>query len=133
MVSDVTLSPENEAFRRKIYAAVARIPPGRVTSYGELARALGRPRNARLVGQILYGVPEELDLPCHRVVGSDGSLKAGWLFGHPEVMKRLLLEEDVPFRGEYRVDIERCFWSPAADEVNDLDRVPIVEDDLAEG
>ena len=50
-------------------------------------------------------------IPFHRVVASDGKLVGGWAFGHPEVMKQLLLDENVPFKGEYQVEIRACFWS----------------------
>ncbi len=117
-----------------------RIPPGSVTTYGEIARSLGRPRNARLVGQVMRFTPQDLNLPCHRVVASSGELTGGWYFGHPEIMKGLLLDEGVPFRGEYVVDLRRCFWSPvdadadraAPDEMNDLDLITGFEPGLPE-
>ena len=124
---------ERERFRRPVIDAIRRIPAGSVTNYGELARALGRPGNARMVGRIIsewsggFG-----EIPFHRVVGHDGKLVGGWAFGHPEVMKQLLVDEEVPFRGEYQVDLRRCFWSPAADEVNDFHDIPILKDDIAE-
>lgn len=109
---------------------VARIPPGRVTTYGLIAEAIGVPRGARQVGWILYGVPAERELPCHRVVNSGGFLSGGWHFGHPDVMRALLVEEGVPFRSEHHVDLKRCLWRPtvaellpAADEVDDFDPV----------
>lgn len=126
------------AFRHAVWNAVSRIPVGSVTTYGEIARALGRPRNARLVGQVLRITPPELELPCHRVVASDGSLSGGWMFGHPAVMKGLLEDEGVPFRREYAVDLRHCFWSPtdsgsAADEMDDFDLIPGGESNFGKG
>lgn len=126
------------AFRQAVWGAVRQIPRGCVTTYGEIARALGRPRNARLVGQVLRITPAELDLPCHRVVASSGELTGGWMFGHPAVMKGLLEEEGVPFRAEYMVDLRHCFWSPldagpAPDEVDDLDLIAGREPGVGEG
>jgi methylated-DNA-protein-cysteine methyltransferase related protein len=122
---------EQAAFRQAVWRTVRRIPEGSVTTYGEIARSLGRPRNARLVGQVMRITPAELNLPCHRVVASSGELTGGWFFGHPAVMKGLLVDEGVPFRGEYVVDLRRCFWSPldgaATDEMDDLDLIPGVE------
>ena len=84
-----------------------------------------------MVGWALHGVPEELNLPCHRVVNRVGLLSGGWHFGHPDVMRSLLVEEGVPFVDEYQVDLRQCLWLPweddprlpAADEVDDLGSV----------
>ncbi|MGH2557774.1 MAG: MGMT family protein [Thermomicrobiales bacterium] len=104
------------AFTELVYALVARIPFGRVTTYGHLARALGSVRGARMVGWSLHATPPELDLPCHRVVNRYGELSGGWHFGHPDVMKSLLEAEGVPFVAEYRVDIRHALWIPWEDE-----------------
>jgi methylated-DNA-protein-cysteine methyltransferase-like protein len=115
----------------RVYSIVARIPFGRVTTYGSIAKAVGSIRGARMVGWLMHAVPPELDLPCHRVVNRYGYLSGGWHFGHPDIMRDRLLAEDVPFEDEYQVDLKRCLWLPweaddpstAADEVNDLDSV----------
>lgn len=87
-----------------------------------------------MVGWAMHGTPRELELPCHRVVNRYGELSGGWHFGHPDVMKGLLVAEDVPFKDEYQVDIDKCLWVPwedepstPADEVDDLDDVAGVE------
>lgn len=114
----------------RVYAIVARIPKGRVTTYGDIARALGQVRGARMVGWLLNAVPEGLDLPCHRVVNRYGYLSGGWHFGHPDVMKGLLLADGVPFSDEYQVDLAQCRWLPWDDELptpnemHDLDVIP---------
>ena len=132
MVTEMTIE-ERERFRRAVIEAIRQIPAGSVTNYGELARALGKPGRARLVGRIISEWNDTSGrIPFHRVVGSDGKLVGGWSFGHPEVMKQLLVDEEVPFKGEYQVDIRRCFWSPATDEMHDFDGIPIVEDSLSE-
>jgi methylated-DNA-[protein]-cysteine S-methyltransferase len=61
-------------FRRKVLAELARVPYGNVTTYGTLAAQAGRPRAARAVGTIMNRNPVPIVLPCHRVVGSTGSL-----------------------------------------------------------
>lgn len=61
-------------FQRQVLEGAARIPRGRVTSYGELARRIGRPGAARAVGQALGSNPVPIVIPCHRVLGGDGSL-----------------------------------------------------------
>lgn len=113
----------------RVYEIVARIPPGRVTTYGAIARELGSIRGARMVGWILDHVPNGLDLPSHRVVNRVGFLSGGWHFGHPDVMRERLRGEGVPFVDEYTVDLKRALWLPwedestAADEVDDFDLV----------
>ncbi|HET8521712.1 MAG TPA: MGMT family protein [Thermomicrobiales bacterium] len=119
-------------FIERLYALIEQIPHGRVTTYGRLARALGSVRGARMVGWALHAVPPERNLPCHRVVNRNGELSGGWHFGHPDIMKGLLLDEGVPFIGDYQVDLKRCLWlpwedeedSPASDEMDDLDLIP---------
>lgn len=118
-----------------VFAIVGQIPHGRVTSYGDIARALGDPRGARQVGWAIAGSPEGLDLPFHRVVNREGFLSGGWAFGHPEIMKQRLVAEGVPFIDEYTVDMKRCHWIPGedsapADEVDDLEQVSLFDDHL---
>ena len=95
-----------------IYQLVGSIPRGKVTTYGDLARAAGIPRDARRVGWILNSVPADLDLPCHRVVNRRGELSGGWAFGHPDRMRQMLENEGVRFIEEYRVDMQRHHWFP---------------------
>ncbi len=92
-------------FTERVYEIVARIPHGRVTTYGDVARAIGSVRGARMVGWALHAVPEGHGLPCHRVVNRYGGLSGGWHFGHPDIMKALLVAEGVPFADEYQVDL----------------------------
>jgi methylated-DNA-protein-cysteine methyltransferase-like protein len=106
-------------FFAHVFALVSRIPRGRVTTYGAIARALGTPRAARSVGWALSLAPDEDALPCHRVVDRNGFLSGGWHWGHPDVMAGLLRDEGVPFLDSYRVDLAACLWSPDGD---DLDR-----------
>lgn len=61
-------------FSQRVLAVTARIPRGKVTSYGTIAAALGNPKAARAVGMALHVNPYAPDVPCHRVIGSDGKL-----------------------------------------------------------
>ena len=61
------LGVDSAAFRQDVYSIVAAIPRGKVMSYGQIAELIGRPQNARLVGNVLRGATTELALPCHRV------------------------------------------------------------------
>jgi methylated-DNA-[protein]-cysteine S-methyltransferase len=69
----VDLEPLTE-FQREVLDATAQIPRGQVTTYGEIARRIGRPRAARAVGQALGKNPVPIVIPCHRVISGDGTL-----------------------------------------------------------
>ncbi len=99
------------AFQMRVYAATRRIPRGRVTTYGELARQIGC-RSAQAVGQALRVNPYAPEVPCHRVVAADGSL--GGFFGSRAAAelarKRALLEtEGVVFEGPHVSP--SCLWT----------------------
>jgi methylated-DNA-[protein]-cysteine S-methyltransferase len=85
---DLPLNPRGTPFQRGVWLALAEIPYGATLSYGELARRLGRPLAVRAVGAANGRNPLPIVLPCHRVIGSDGSL-TGYGGGLPA--KRLLL------------------------------------------
>lgn len=68
------LAPHGTPFQRAVWDALLRIPPGTTTSYATLARALGMPRATRAVAAAVGRNPLSVLIPCHRVVGSDGSL-----------------------------------------------------------
>ena len=97
-------------FSKNVYLAVQKIPRGKVTNYGCIAFMAGKPRAARGVGFVLHRNPAPVRTPCHRVVFKDGSLCAGYVFGGPDVQRRLLEEEGVAFLPDGRVDMEQCGW-----------------------
>lgn len=101
-------------FAEKVYRVVERIPEGSVTTYGRIARALGAPRSARMVGWAL-GHQDEANVPAHRVVNRAGVLSGSHAFGHPDLMRMMLLDEGVQFLDEITVDLERHLWDPADD------------------
>lgn len=63
---------DRHLFYREVYDIVKEIPEGRVVTYGQIAYLVGKPLCSRMVGQALFHVPEDLPLPCHRVVNSCG-------------------------------------------------------------
>ena len=77
------------AFQREVYDQLRRVPYGHVTSYGQLARDIGKPDQARAVGQAVGANPIPIVIPCHRVIGSDGSLTgfSGGLAAKVELLK----------------------------------------------
>ncbi len=105
--------PASIEFATKVYAVVALIPAGRVTTYGRIAAHVGDRRGARMVGWALMDVPRDRDLPCHRVVNRVGLLSGGWHFGHPEVMAGLLRAEGIEVSDEFTVDLKAHLWDPA--------------------
>jgi methylated-DNA-[protein]-cysteine S-methyltransferase len=86
----IAVDPGGTAFQRRVWSALRAIPPGSTTTYRELAAALGQPRAVRAVGHANARNPVSLVVPCHRVVGSDGSLRGyasglwrkRWLLAH---------------------------------------------------
>ena len=96
------------SFFDRVYEIVARVPCGRVVSYGQIARMLGSPQAARTVGWALSVCPDTL--PWQRVVKADGTIAGG---GFTELRRAMLLEEGVPFLLDGRVDMEACEWDGA--------------------
>jgi len=86
---------------------------GRVTTYGWLAKAVGYPRGARMVGWFMNESPE--GVPAQRVINSKGELSGSWAFGSPELMRQLLESEGIVFSEDGRVDLKRYGWDPARD------------------
>ena len=71
---DLPLNPQGTPFHRKVWAALQEIPYGETRSYGQMAAALGCPGAARAVGGANHHNPIAIIIPCHRVIGADGSL-----------------------------------------------------------
>jgi O-6-methylguanine DNA methyltransferase len=94
----VPVAAEGTAFQRTVWAELVKIPYGTRRTYGELAAKLGRPRGARAVGAACGANPVPILVPCHRVVGADGSL-GGFGAGLAVKEKLLDLEGDTAARG----------------------------------
>ncbi len=86
---DLELAPRGTAFQLRVWQALAEIPYGETVSYAEIAERLGRPGAARAVGRANGTNPIPVVVPCHRVIGADGSL-TGYGGGLP--IKQALLE-----------------------------------------
>ena len=89
----------------EILSAVEEIPEGKVASYGQIARLIGRDKNARLVGKVLSRAEDYGDYPCHRVVNHLGRIAPNF----PE-QKNRLLAEGVSFKNDICVDLEKHRW-----------------------
>lgn len=86
---ELKLSLRGTPFQRRVWTALAEIPYGQTISYGELAGRIGRPSVARAVGLANGRNPIAVIVPCHRVIGADGSLTG---YGGGQERKRLLLD-----------------------------------------
>lgn len=98
------------AFTDRVREAVARIPKGKVATYGQIAWMAGSPRAPRAVGMIMSQNKDGKKVPCHRVVAAGGAL-TGYGLGGIGTKKQKLLAEGVSFRGS-RVDMDKSQWRP---------------------
>lgn len=100
-------------FPARVYALVRRVPPGRVVTYGLVARLLGEPRKAREVGWALHACPD--DVPAHRVINRLGAI-SGSAAGTPSLRRRELEDEGVRFGPDGRCELERYLWLPPSSD-----------------
>ena len=118
MPKEVSLAITNEDAAKlsaQVYALVRACPPGRVTTYGALGKALGYPRGARMIGWIMNETPGQLQVPAQRVISKDGTLTGGWAFGGTEAMRGLLEAEGVTFDEKGRARMKSHEWDPTRD------------------
>ncbi len=105
---------ENHFFDR-VYEVVRKVPYGRVTSYGAVARYLGTARSARVVGWAMNQSHGMEDVPAHRVVNRKGLLTGKHHFGGTNLMQQLLENEGVRVSDNQVVDFKKHFWDPSAE------------------
>ena len=102
-----------ENFYEQVFELVRLIPPGRVTSYGAIARSLGAAKSSRMVGHAMnYSHQAHPRVPAHRVVNSSGLLTGKFHFQPPERMAKLLESEGVPVKNDKVVQFKKYFWDP---------------------
>lgn len=95
----------------RIFAVIRRIPPGRVATYGQIARLAGRPRAARQIGYALHRCPP--GLPWHRVINAQGRISLPADSTSALTQRRRLTQEGVTFIGS-RVDLAHHGWDDGA-------------------
>jgi methylated-DNA-protein-cysteine methyltransferase-like protein len=93
-----------------VYQLIKKIPRGRVTTYGELAKALRLPGGARAAGYAVAATPKGRGIPWHRVIGAGGRVRVPE--PHASMQRRLLETEGVEFDGG-AIDMQLFGWSPA--------------------
>lgn len=95
----------SDTFCHEVYEVVKAIPLGKVSTYGDIAALLGLPQCSRMVGRALKQVPDDLSVPCHRVVNASGRLVPEWTD-----QKNLLLAEGILFKTNGCVNLKACLW-----------------------
>ncbi len=109
------MSQSNEFFDQ-VWQVVVQIPEGRVTSYGAIAKSLGAPRSARMVGYAMnasHSAPYEI--PAHRVVNRVGMLTGKNFFENPHRMQDLLEKEGLIVKDDCIQQFDRHFWDPLSE------------------
>lgn len=100
----------DDSFKKRVYEVVAKIPKGKVATYGEVAALAGNPKAARAVGMLMARNKDPKKVPCHRVVGSGGAL-VGYAFNGVLAKREKLMAEGVRFAGA-RVALPLSRWKP---------------------
>jgi methylated-DNA-[protein]-cysteine S-methyltransferase len=110
---DVPLALAGTPFQQECWSMLRTVPYGQTISYGELARRIGRPAAFRAVGAANGSNPIPIIVPCHRVIGSNGSLTG---FGGGLSIKRHLLQLEMRHRAALEPDSPRDLWEMTAAE-----------------
>ncbi len=103
---------KNNDFFDQVYQVVRLIPPGRVTSYGSIAKYLGAGKSARIVGYAMNSAHTLTDVPAHRVVNRNGLLTGKMHFETPETMQERLEAEEIKVVKDQIQDFDKVFWDP---------------------
>ncbi len=104
---------QNDNFFEKVYQVTRKIPFGRVTSYGAIAKYIGSPQAARMVGWALNkSLSQKKFVPAHRVVNQKGLLTGKKHFGSSSIMRELLESENVIIENDKIKNFETVFWDP---------------------
>ena len=93
---------------KKIYKKLLEVPKGRITTYGELAKAVGMKNGQRAVGRIMNKNPYPVIIPCHRVVKSDGKV-GGYAYGE-EIKSHMLLDEGINIKNGKILDLKHRLY-----------------------
>lgn len=103
-------------FFEMVYDVVRQIPPGRVTSYGAIARFLGTGKSSRMVGWAMNNSHnQKIPVPAHRVVNRIGMLTGKSHFGSGNEMQRLLEAEGLIVKDDRIVNFAERFWDPSGE------------------
>lgn len=103
---------EEKSFFERVYEVARKIPYGRVTTYGAIARCIGSPQSARMVGWAMNASKKMEDIPAHRVVNKTGLLTGKHHFGGSSAMQQQLEAEGIPVKENKIAEMEKFFWDP---------------------
>ena len=101
-------------FFEKVYAIARQIPEGRITSYGAIAKCIGSPQSARMVGWAMNASHNQEDMPAHRVVNRKGLLTGKHHFEGTNLMQQLLENEGIVVIENQIQNFEEIFWDPSS-------------------
>ncbi|MFT5336603.1 MAG: methylated-DNA-protein-cysteine methyltransferase-like protein [Sphingobacteriales bacterium] len=113
---------KNSDFFEQVFAVVRKIPIGRVTSYGAIAKYLSSPKSSRVVGYAMNGSHGK-NIPAHRVVNRIGMLSGKAQFTSPTEMQERLEAEGVVIKNDQVVDFKGLFWGP-------MEELPFLEEKI---
>ena len=102
----------SDGFFEKVYNVAKRIPYGRITSYGAIAKYLGSAKSARMVGWAMNASGNKEDVPAHRVVNRKGLLTGKHHFEGTNLMQQLLESEGIQVIDNQIQDFDKLFWDP---------------------
>jgi methylated-DNA-protein-cysteine methyltransferase-like protein len=103
--------PVDDGFFNRVYEAVKQVPPGRVTSYGAVASAVGAPGSSRMVGWAMNKAFSHPGfVPAHRVVNRNGQLTGKHAFPNADTMQELLESEGVHVENDTVADFKQLLW-----------------------
>ena len=112
--------PKSEKFFEKVYEVAKKIPFGRVTSYGAIAKYLGATRSARMVGWAMNASHNNQEIPAHRVVNRKGLLTGKHHFDGTNLMQQLLESEGIQVVENQIQNFDNIFWDPFKELPNNL-------------
>lgn len=103
---------KENGFFEKVYAVTKLVPFGRVTTYGAIAKFLGMPRSARMVGWALNASHIDDSIPAHRVVNRNGFLTGKHHFKGSNLMQQLLENENIRVEKNCVLEFKELLWDP---------------------
>ncbi len=104
---------KNDNFFEKVYGVARKIPYGKVTSYGAIAKYLGTAKSARMVGWAMNACGGDTTIPAHRVVNRQGVITGKHHFSGINLMQQLLESEGIAIKNDKIINFEATFWDPS--------------------
>lgn len=103
---------DSDNFFERVYKVTRKIPYGKVTSYGEIAKFLGAARSARMVGWAMNAAHNDETVPAHRVVNKQGLLTGKHHFDGTNLMQQLLESEGIIIKDNKIMNFKEVYWIP---------------------